>query len=387
MALNASFKDLVEDYRRDPQRQAEVEQRLRISDTSLEFSNGNFQNIARKGQLVEVENEPFIKVSDYDGYSASTPQTLKSSKQVFAIDEAAKWDVRIYDVDDIQSADDLHSLVVDNAAYQAARYMTKKRFSAIKDANPIQLAEVDLSNGGAPAAFNSTDGDAIFTTLMNGQDALRSQGINPNDLKAALPSKAVGNLVFSSYINNSTEGANETNALGEVGGLAQARLFSSIDTPKTEADYNATTSAAVAVGAEVITVDTVRDGAGTPAAVTPMVGDKFTSNSEVYTVLTVSETSTSGEFRLTLDRPVETAITDNHVLTVTGYTHEHIIYAAGRPLSTVVQRNFRLGVNEMEDDYFAARLKGLTLFDNFMTIKGRQHCAIAPVKVRSFTSV
>lgn len=390
MSLDSSLSALVADYRRDPHRQLAVERKFRIMDTSLEFANAEFQQVGRKGQTVEVENEPFVKVAGYDGYAASTAQNLLSSKQQFTIDEAAKWDVRLYDVDEIQTEDDLNNLVLNSATYQAARYMTGIRFAAIKAASPLQLSEIDISNAttpGTPDPRLQAHGDLVFNALDEATEALRSQGMPDVDLKAALPSLCVSALRYSQYIQNSTEGANSVNQKGMVGALNNTRLFSSIDTPKTNVNYTAVVNGAVAVGDHVITVDGVVDGAVTPIAVTPLVGDTFTNASETYTVVAVTATTTSGEFQLFLDRPVEDIIADNASLTVSGYTHQHIIFASGKPLSSVVQSNFTLKVNESEEDTFSARLKGMTLFDNFMTTEQRRRCVIVPVKVRDYTSV
>jgi len=386
MTYDATLTALVANYRRDPHRQAEVEKKYRISDTSLEFTNAEFQNVAKMGQNVEVNNEPFVKVTDYDGYAKSTPQNIKDSKQAFVIDKAAKFDVRVFDIDDVQTEDDLNGLILNSANYQQSRFMTRARFQAIKDATTIQLSEIDVSSGGAPSWQNSTAGNAVFNALSAAKLSLSVQGMRPNDLKAALPAYACGALQYSGYLQNSTEGQNEMNEKGAVGKLVNTNLFESVDTPKTEVDYVATTAAAIAVGDDTVLVDTVLDGAGTPLAVEPLPSDYFVSDSETYTILAVSATDTADTYRLTLDRPVETAVTDNTVLTVTGYTHENIIYASGKPLSGVVQQNFGLKASE-EDDYFAARLKGMTLFGNFMTTEQGRRCVIVPLKVRTYVAV
>lgn len=385
--LDATLTAKVEAYRRDPHRQAEVEMKYRVSDTSLEFANANFQNVARKGQLVEVNNEPHVEVTGYDGYAASTAQTIISSKQQFTVNQSAKWDVKIYEVDSIQTEDDIRSLVLDNATYQGARYMARQRFQAIKDANTLQLGEIDISSGGDPDWQSQTQGDKIIDALFASSNALRSQGIRSDDLKAALPAIAASSLVYAGKLQNSTEGQNQLNARGEIGTLVNARLFDSIDTPKTEADYNMTTVGDVAVGDHVITVDAVLDGAGTPAPVTPLPQDYFVDNSKTYRILAVSKTDTAAQFRLTLDRAVEVAITDNTVLTTTGYTHEHIIYASGKPLASVVQRNFGMWAIPMQEGDFSQRLKGLTLFGNFITQEKARQCIVTPVKVRDYTTV
>ena len=387
MSYDATLTARVEAFRRDPQQQMAVEKVYRVSDTSLEFANAEFQEVARFGQQVQLNNEPFVEVSDYDGYAQSTAQNILGSKQMFNIDKSAKWDVRIFDIDSVQTVDDIKSLVLDSAVNQQARYMTRVRFQAIKDSNAGIGAENELSNGAAPATPTSTLGNEVFTALDQAYQNLIAQGMSAGDLKAAMPASAASALKFSGFIQNNTEGQNALNKKGYIGELNQTRLFSSIDTPKTEADYDAAVNGAVAVGDRVIEIDGCADGAGTPVAVTPMVNDRFTNGGKTYRIVRVSKTATAGNFKVWLDRPAEAAIADNAALVITGYTHEHIVFAAGKPLSSVIQRNFLLKAEENEGDYFATRLKAMTLFGNFMTDEMARKCEIIPVKVRTFTSV
>lgn len=386
MAYDATLTAKVEAFRRDPQQQMAIEKIYRVSDTSLEFANAEFQEVASMGQQVQLNNEPTVDVTDYDGYASSTPQNILGSSQFFNIDQAAKWDVRIFDIDSVQTIDDIENLVTNNAVYRQARYMTRKRFEAIGASQALVGDEIDLSNAGAPAAPTAALGNEVFIALDAAYQTLVAQGMSPADLKAALPALASSALKFSGNIQNSTEGQNAVNAKGYVGELNMTRLFSSIDTPKTEANYDAVVNGAVAVGSKTIEVDGVQDGAGTPIPVTPMVNDRFTTGGIEYRVVAVSKTATSGNWRLFLDRPLEAALADNAALVVTGYTHENIIFASGKPLATVVQRNFVLEYVR-DQDHFADRLRGMTLFGNFMTDENARKCVIIPVKVRSFTSV
>jgi len=375
--LDATKSALVAEYRNDPQHAAGIERRLRINDTSMEFSNTSFQNIGKIGQVVEVDDEIFVQVDQYDGYAATNSQQITTSSQSFPIQDAAKWDVTIYNTDQVQTVHDIDNIVMGSALEQQSRYMTRKRFEKIADANPLQLAEVDISGGDAlgVSALSQAAGDDIFTRLQSANEAIRGQGMSASDLKAAVPTKGISALVFSQYINNGTEGANGVNARGEVGMLANTRLFDSIDTPKTRKDYNATVNGAAAKGKQVLTL--------TSAAVAPMVNDLFTVGGIEYRVAAAGPTNVVGDYQVFLERPLEADVADATALTVSGYTHEHIVFAKGKPLSSVVQKNFSLRYNELED-LFADRYKSMTLFDSFMTVMGQRSCVLIPVKVRDY---
>ena len=171
--LDPVTKALTDAYRRDPKRQQEVETMYRIMDTSMPFCSTRFQSVAKKGSLVEVINEVHGEVVPYDGYAVSTPDGIRGTKQTFPIDEVAKFDVRVFDVDQIQSEDDLKRNYENQIKYRQARYLTGIRFQRILDNAFLRAEEIDLTDANQ---FNETGGDDIFEKLFRANESIDAQG-------------------------------------------------------------------------------------------------------------------------------------------------------------------------------------------------------------------
>jgi hypothetical protein len=372
-SLDTTLTARVSAYKRDPKRKSQVEKIHRVKDISNIFCNTMFQDVAMKGQNVQVVNEPYAEVVGTNGYDDVTVQNLKGSVQNFTIEQAAHFDVRIFDVDRIQSEDDLASLYLNRQMEEQARYMSRSTMSSIKDNAFLNVAEVDISDGN----FSSTNGDSIFGAIFDAQHSLDTQGYERTDRKAVIPFLAKQFLAKSSFIQNNTEYASNVTQMGFAGTLDGAALHQAVDVPREFKDYTVVTDGAVAGtdNAKYITV--------TSATTAPFIQDTFVFNSKSYRVLAVRKEDAANSFTLQLDRAIEDDIADATSLSVTGYTHEYLVLAEGNPVSKVVQSNFGL-TTFTDPTKLAERLRGVTLFDHFITDEAKRQIVTIKVKIRNY---
>lgn len=378
MALAVST---VAEYRQDPKFMQELEMRTREELVGANVYNTMFDPALEKGRQITVNREAFFDSTSTDAVSSITYQSINSDgDQTFTIDDAVELPVRVFDVDKIQSVQDLHNLVMDSGMFSIKKYLDEKAFSKLQANGALSTSLVDLTAISGSAA----KGNALYDRIMEANQSFDSIGLpqtgrqiiqSPQFFRYIKDADKLTSAVDPAYLNTVVNGRTPY-AIDGVLNLAQ-----SINLKKDTTNYNVSAKGNIVVGSigySTVIVD--NNGSGT--IIPPQAGDTFTNNSKTFTIRGVKEITANVEYQLYLNRPIETQINDNATITITGNHTVYVPVMHGKAGTAVIQS--RPDFEAMRDpDYHATLLRTLVVFDYFLTRESTTKVVHVPVKYRT----